>query len=262
MTAAWAIDLPMSEKLVLLALADNANDEGVCWPSVTSLVKKCSAAERTVRGAISSLAKAGHLTVHERAGRSNYYTVHPLQEMHPCKSCTPAGSAPTPAPDAPPPLQLLHPTPAAAAPIIIIEPSVEPPRNHQRARKRTSVPRDVDPEWVLDFKLAYPERAGAQGWSKAVRAANARMVEGHTTAEFIAGARRYATFCEATGKTGSEYVKQACTFLGPDKPFLLPWHPPPKPETASERILRSLNGTDERRVIEHDPERIPRAITR
>lgn len=106
---------------------------------------------------------------------------------------------------------------------------------------------------MLDFKLAYPPRAGDQGWRKAVRAAHARMGEGHTSAEFVAGARRYAAFCEASGKLGSEYVKQACTFLGPDKAFLLPWHAPPKPETAMDRILRA-NGPDNSRVIEHDPE--------
>jgi len=110
-----------------------------------------------------------------------------------------------------------------------------------------------DPEWLLDFKLVYPERSGDQGWRKAVRAANQRIAEGHGPAEFIAGARRYAAFCEASGKTGSEYVKQACTFLGPDKPFLLPWHAPPKPESAMDRILRA-NGPDNSRVIEHDPE--------
>jgi len=121
----------------------------------------------------------------------------------------------------------------------------------RKAVSRGTAPED--PEWLLDFKLAYPPRAGDQGWRKAVRAANQRIVEGHTTAEFIAGARRYAAFCEASGKVGSEYVKQACTFLGPDKPFLLPWHAPPKPENAMDRILRA-NGPDNSRVIEHDPE--------
>jgi len=110
-----------------------------------------------------------------------------------------------------------------------------------------------DPAWLLDFKLAYPQRAGDQGWRKAVRAAHARITEGHTIAEFIAGAQRYAAFCEASGKAGTEYVKQACTFLGPDKPFLLPWHAPPKPENAMDRILRA-NGPDNSRVIEHEPE--------
>jgi hypothetical protein len=129
-------------------------------------------------------------------------------------------------------------------------------------RKVVSRGASEDPEWLLDFKLTYPTRAGDQGWRKAVRAAHARMAEGHTSAEFVAGARRYATFCEASGKVGSEYVKQACTFLGPDKPFLLPWHAPPKQENATERILRALNGTDHSRTIEHEPEREFPALTR
>jgi hypothetical protein len=112
----------------------------------------------------------------------------------------------------------------------------------------------VPPDWMLDFKLAYPDRAGDQGWRKAERAANARIAEGHTPAEFIAGAKRYASFCQSTEKTGSEFVQQAATFLGPGKPFLLPWHAPPKVEQLSpvERVLRANGGVknDERVVAE------------
>ncbi len=36
MTAVWNLDLPDSEKLALLALADCANDEGLCWPSMAT----------------------------------------------------------------------------------------------------------------------------------------------------------------------------------------------------------------------------------
>lgn len=139
-----------------------------------------------------------------------------------------------------------QPTPTATQPI-------NPSASATPPRRAVSRGASEDPEWLLDFKLAYPTRAGDQGWRKAVRAAHARIGEGHSTADFIAGARRYAAFCEAAGKIGTEYVKQACTFLGPDKPFLLPWHAPPKPETAMDRILRA-NGPDKSRVIEHDPE--------
>lgn len=92
---------------------------------------------------------------------------------------------------------------------------------------RKRVPRGApDPDWFLDFKLAYPDRAGDQGWRKALRAAHARMEDGHTPKEFIAGAKRYAEFVAATGKTGTEFVKQAASFLGPDKAFLLSWEIP------------------------------------
>lgn len=116
----------------------------------------------------------------------------------------------------------------------------------------SAAPTTNEPEWFADFKLAYPPRAGDQGWRRAHKAARARQSEGHTPEEIIAGARRYAAFVEATGKRGTEYVKQACSFLGPDKPFLLPWTPPPskaqvrqdKNLAASMEWLASEEGND------------------
>lgn len=94
-------------------------------------------------------------------------------------------------------------------------------------------------DWLLDFKLAYPSRAGDQGWRKAVRAAHARLAEGHSASEFIEGAKRYAAFVRAAGKERTEFVKQAATFLGPDKPFLEPWDTPPtKSELRQDKNLQ------------------------
>lgn len=63
-------------------------------------------------------------------------------------------------------------------------------------------------------------------WRGAIRAGNARIAEGHTPWEFLQGASRYREYCAMTGKIGTEFVKQAATFLGPAKPFLEPWSPP------------------------------------
>jgi hypothetical protein len=79
----------------------------------------------------------------------------------------------------------------------------------------------------FEFKAAYPKRSGDQGWRKAERVAGARLREGHTWAEMTAGAQRYATYVRSTSAEGSEFVKQAASFLGPDKPFLEPWDIPP-----------------------------------
>lgn len=263
MSAVWSVCLPHTDKLVLLALADNANDEGHCWPAVSTLATKCGLETRSVSRVMERLEREGHLTRHERPGRSNSYSIHPRLKVTPDLKSPLTESHTTPDQGSPPPLTHSQGTPDLKSPITIIEPSIEPPSNHQRAREVRKVSRGAEsPEWFLDFKLAYPDRAGDQGWRKCLKAANARMGEGHTSAEFIAGARRYAAFCEATGKIGGEYVKQACTFLGPDKPFLLPWKPPPRAETASERILRTLEGPDNSRVIEHDDGTTPFAIAR
>lgn len=116
MTLVWELDLPDSEKLVLLALADCANDEGHCWPSVATLYKKCSKSERTVQSCIRTLCVKGHLTQHPVRGKRCDYTVHPIVRFaDPRRGCTPAEDAPpqplpdTPAAAAPKPPQPLHP---------------------------------------------------------------------------------------------------------------------------------------------------------
>lgn len=97
------------------------------------------------------------------------------------------------------------------------------------------VSRETTGDWFLDFKIAYPTRAGDYRWHGARKAANARIAEGHTAEQFIDGARRYAKFCEDTGKLNTEHVKQAATFLGPDKPFMDPWT---LPETPASRAAK------------------------
>lgn len=80
MSAVWAIALPDSEKLVMLALADWSDDAGYCWPSVAKLALKCSKSERTIQGALRSLESKGHLTRDQRPGHGCKYTVHPTPD--------------------------------------------------------------------------------------------------------------------------------------------------------------------------------------
>lgn len=50
------------ERLVLLALADNANDEGHCWPTLPTIVAKTAASRATVVRKISALEADGWLS--------------------------------------------------------------------------------------------------------------------------------------------------------------------------------------------------------
>lgn len=158
MTLAWQTQLPSTEKLVLLALADNANDEGQCFPSVPTLVAKCGMGERTVQGVISRLRDDGHLTCHYRTGRSTVYIVHPVltpAAAAPPQNTHPASAAPYPRSSRTPTPAAAAPTPAAAAPITITQPSCEPSLNRQSARKRASTPTAT--RLPADFVLS-PER--------------------------------------------------------------------------------------------------------
>ena len=76
------------------------------------------------------------------------------------------------------------------------------------------------------FKAVYPKRSGAQPWGKAIKAANARVKDGAQFISMLDGARRYAAHCEAEGKSGTRFVMQAATFLGPEQHYLEAWDAP------------------------------------
>lgn len=80
MNWAWEQPLPPVPKLVLMALADNADDHGYCWPKMKTIAAKCSTSERTVQRTIKTLLAAGLLKKDARfdaSGRqvSNGYTL-------------------------------------------------------------------------------------------------------------------------------------------------------------------------------------------
>ena len=81
MSAVWQLNLSSYEKMFLLALADNADNEtGVCWPSTRDISTRCSMSERAVRDNINRLIDKGLLTKAIRSGdgsgrKSNVYTL-------------------------------------------------------------------------------------------------------------------------------------------------------------------------------------------
>lgn len=146
MGASWSVCIDPSAKAVLVSLADQANDDGECWPAVGTIAQRTCLGERTVQGALQRLQQAGWLVCEVQGSRrrTNRYLLdveriyaeqqaaealkaseraaakaaeqrHQTapgtpQQLHPRSSCTP---------------QQLHPHPAAAAP----EPKEEPNTN-------------------------------------------------------------------------------------------------------------------------------------
>ncbi|HDS5616328.1 TPA: helix-turn-helix domain-containing protein, partial [Morganella morganii subsp. morganii] len=81
-------------KLVLVKLADNANDQGESWPSVPYIAEQCEISERSVQNHINALVKMGLVRVESRKSanglnQSNIY--------HLCLNAT-AVSGESPAP--------------------------------------------------------------------------------------------------------------------------------------------------------------------
>jgi hypothetical protein len=88
-----------------------------------------------------------------------------------------------------------------------------------------SAKREYSPEFETAWQ-SYPKRAGGNPKPSAYKAWNARLHEGVTHETLLAGVKRYAAFVVATGKLGSEYVKQTATFFGPDRHFEETWQAP------------------------------------
>lgn len=83
--AVWKLaTLPGVEKSVLLALADYANADGMCWPSVATLARKCGWSERTVQESVRKLEAMKLLAVEKSVSGGkqtvNRYMVLPGRE--------------------------------------------------------------------------------------------------------------------------------------------------------------------------------------
>lgn len=126
----WPIQMSPTPKAVLISLADQANDQGYCWPSVATLAERTCLCERTVRSALRTLEGMGLLRTDVGAMKSNRYVLlvrefladlerrrvaaaaaladamarntagdsdsvanSPRQELPPGRSCPPAGAA-------------------------------------------------------------------------------------------------------------------------------------------------------------------------
>ncbi len=77
MSLAFAADVSPTQKLVLLALCDSANDQGECYPAMQTLAEKCSLSERATQSAVSDLERTGHLRRELRRGRATVYWLTP-----------------------------------------------------------------------------------------------------------------------------------------------------------------------------------------
>ena len=143
-----------TERLVMLALADHADDDGKCYPSVLRLCERTGLSERAVQTNVKKLIEAGYLSVHFGGGKghANLYFISanpagnaPYEAAKPRTKCTPQEMHP--AAGAPQTPQQVRSNPAADAPEpsgTTKEPSIEaaPPKT----RRRPEVP--LPPNWV------------------------------------------------------------------------------------------------------------------
>lgn len=240
-------------KLVLLKLADNASDLGECWPSYQHIADQCEISKRSVMNHIEALCECGLIKKELRTGpKGNSSNVYQLNLRSAGDS--PGGSANSSLPGAGDSLPGAGDSPggsAGAAPRIshsfepVIE-SVNEPIKHTGASADASAPaRSAKQDYSPEFETAwqdYPKRAGGNSKAAAWKAWKARLKDGVNPEAMLAGVKRYATYARATGSVGTQYVKQAATFFGPDRHFEESWQAPSAPGGGHNSTIARLSG--------------------
>ncbi len=239
-------------KLVLLKLADNANDQGECWPSYQHIADQCEIGRSTVKSHVRALEEMGMLRrEYRRNGDQNQSNLFHLRlDEKEYKQPSKSGAGAAPGQELPEVGQELPEVGqelpgggsgaargggAGAAPRIShsVEPVNEPvnePNSIGTSAKAAEPSRTGKQDYSPEFETAwqaYPKRSGGNPKPSAWKAWSARIREGVKPADMLAGVQRYAGYITATGKAGTEYVKQAATFFGPDHHFAESWTAPP-----------------------------------
>ncbi|MGT2429590.1 helix-turn-helix domain-containing protein [Cupriavidus basilensis] len=91
----WPLEgMSIAQKAVLICLADYADPEGLCWPSIPTIAKRVCASERAVQNAIKWLEAAKVVTANRVNGRAHQLYSCPPQNIHPRRKFTPAPRSP------------------------------------------------------------------------------------------------------------------------------------------------------------------------
>lgn len=264
--ACAAHDIKGAKLVIMARLADYSNDDGVCYPSVETICRQLGLGESTVRTAIAELESAGWLRRESRRkgnrNTSNLYhlnadrlealariekdKVAALKQQRRANGFHPSDSEPSNSePSDSGCSNGFHPSDSDKNGVftrqnLTPDPQVnskhDPQVNSKQESqdigvggKASSEHRSSKENYSNEFEQAwqaYPKRAGGNSKAAAWKAWKARIKDGVNTEAMLAGVNRYAGYVRATGSAGTQYVKQAATFFGPDRHFEEPWQAP------------------------------------
>ena len=198
-------------KLVLIKLADNASDQGECWPSYQHIADQCEISKRSVMNHIAALCESGLVKKVTRKGEkgnsSNIYLLHldgAGDSLGGSANNSLSGAANSPgsagvspggsAGDSPRTSHSFEPVKEPVNEPIAVGASVD-----ESVRVRSNRP-EYSPEFEQAW-LAYPKRAGGNSKSAAFKAWKARLNEGVNPETMLEGVKRYAGWVSAMGNS-------------------------------------------------------------
>ena len=184
MSQVWEhADVSDTDLLLLLAMADFANDDCTCWPSIETLAKRIRKTTRSVTRSVNSLEKKGLIQVLVRgAGRqSSRYKI--IVSAFQNNQETRGDNLSPVTPMSPQPRQPCHPSPdtdvTSALTPMSTKPSIEPPKKPSKNASKKKAHKELDDDalkqlvWDDNFENFwnyYPRKVSKQksreAWSK------------------------------------------------------------------------------------------------
>lgn len=172
MSDVWRLDLPTVEKMVLLVIADHANDEGTqAYPSQATIAAKASISVRTVQRAVNTLCAQGYIRMFKHAGGSAECREDRRPHLYQININALRGDTVT--------------RRTSDANGVTITPSTG---GQSRPMNHPLEPSKETPSSFDDFWEIYPRKVGKQAAQKAF----IKALKVATLDEILAGARKYA----------------------------------------------------------------------
>lgn len=197
----WAFkqQLPTTQKFILVALADYADESGQCFPSHNKTAERVGASRSTVRRAIKQLTEQGYLTYVREQRKDGTFTSnrYSLNLSRGWGHSEPGWAAGEP--------RWGHSEPPLGSPVNQQEPPVNPQRTIT-AHEHEQAPDPFDEFWAVYPRKKEKKRAQT-AWKSAVKR---EPPEG-----IIAAAKNYAQERNHV-KDGEQFTKHASTWLNND----------------------------------------------
>lgn len=225
MADVWRLDLPTIDKMILLIIADHANDEGTqAYPSQATMAAKASISIRTVQRSVNNLVNRGFIKVFKGAGgsadcrddrRPHLYQIN----VGKLRGDILSGRQP-----------------------VVDEATMTTSTGRQSRPMNHPIDSSNETSSFDAFWKIYPRKVGKQAAQKAFL----KALKAATAEEILTGAKRYA---EDPNRAAS-FTAHPTTWLNAgrwnDEPL------PPRIKTAEERRLEELALAERRRQIEQE----------
>lgn len=221
MTDCQKLQMPPACKAVLMALSNNANDQGYCWPSIANICEDTCYKKNAVIDAIAWLESSKIVITNKNNGRHTTYTICPANfcpveyvsrmaktrnnQLHGATSCTNQPVAQSNPNQLHKATNQLH---CATAPVAQSNTNRKEPSITVSKEPSTRVREDFENEFGI-FWQEYPKKVGKAEAQKAF----AKLKPDAVALQGMIDAVRWQRETESWRKNGGQYVPNPATWL-------------------------------------------------